>query len=104
VRALAEPTLRNVAARGVEGSFSGPFARGDAGTIHLHLQALRAHPILAGVYRALAAEALAALPVRNREALAGVLAEGAEPGAKPLPQPLRERLKPARQGGRRLKK
>jgi len=69
VRALAEATVANVFARGPQSSFSGPFARGDAETIHLHLQALRAHPILADVYRALARHAIAALPVKNRRAL-----------------------------------
>ena len=69
VRALAEATVRNVFARGPERSFSGPFARGDAETIHLHLQALEQHPILADVYRALARQATATLPVKNRRAL-----------------------------------
>ncbi|GGH16529.1 Rossmann-like and DUF2520 domain-containing protein [Silvibacterium dinghuense] len=100
VAALAVPTVGNVAARGAENSFSGPFARGDAETIHLHLQALAAHPILTAVYRSLAREALAALPVRNRPALAEALEEDRQAGAaKPEPRTrgkrLRERLKPA---------
>lgn len=69
VRALAEATAANVFARGPQASFSGPFARGDADTIHLHLQALAEHPILADVYRSLARHAVAALPVKNRDAL-----------------------------------
>ncbi|MFT4114170.1 MAG: DUF2520 domain-containing protein [Silvibacterium sp.] len=102
VAALAVPTVHNLAARGPERSFSGPFARGDAGTIHLHLQALAAHPILAGVYRALAEEALAALPVRNRESLAEVLAaNNFEAGEADGAKRLRERLKPAKSSGRR---
>jgi predicted short-subunit dehydrogenase-like oxidoreductase (DUF2520 family) len=69
VRALAEVTVRNVFARGAAKSFSGPFARGDAETIRLHLQALEEHPILADVYRSLARQALEALPVKNRPPL-----------------------------------
>lgn len=69
VKALAEATVTNVFQRGPERSFSGPFARGDAETIHLHLQALHAHPYLADVYRSLARHAIAALPVKNRRAL-----------------------------------
>lgn len=69
VRALVEVTVANVFARGPERSFSGPFARGDAETIDLHLRALAEHPILAEVYRSLARHAIAALPVKNRRAL-----------------------------------
>jgi predicted short-subunit dehydrogenase-like oxidoreductase (DUF2520 family) len=75
VQSLSERTLHNVFARGAERSFSGPFARGDAGTIRLHLQTLEAHPILADVYRSLAAHAIGALPVRNRPALEQALGE-----------------------------
>jgi predicted short-subunit dehydrogenase-like oxidoreductase (DUF2520 family) len=75
VQSLSEPTLRNVFARGAEKSFSGPFARGDAGTIRLHLKALEVHPILADVYRSLARQALETLPVRNRAGLARALGE-----------------------------
>ncbi|MBB6142408.1 putative short-subunit dehydrogenase-like oxidoreductase (DUF2520 family) [Silvibacterium bohemicum] len=73
VQSLAEPTMRNVFARGPEKSFSGPFARGDAETIRLHLQALQEHPILAAVYRSLAGFALDALPVKKSETLAKTL-------------------------------
>jgi predicted short-subunit dehydrogenase-like oxidoreductase (DUF2520 family) len=69
VEALATATARNLFARGPSRSFSGPFSRGDTHTIHLHLQALQKHPILADVYRSLALYALATLPVRNRQAL-----------------------------------
>src|SRR5579883_938468 len=44
VEALALATARNLLARGPSHSFSGPFARGDASTIRLHLQALQKHP------------------------------------------------------------
>lgn len=84
VQSLAEPTMRNVFARGEHKSFSGPFARGDAGTIRLHLKTLAAHPILAVVYRALAEHAVQTLPVRNAEALAEVLR--APVGRKKRPQ------------------
>ena len=69
VRALAEATVENVFASGPGRSFSGPFARGDAETIHLHLQALEAHPVLADVYRALGRYAVARLPVKRRRAI-----------------------------------
>jgi predicted short-subunit dehydrogenase-like oxidoreductase (DUF2520 family) len=75
VRALVEATVANVFARGPERSFSGPFARGDAETIRLHLKALEEHPMLADVYRSLgryaigARQALHALPVKNRQEL-----------------------------------
>lgn len=76
VRTLAETTATNVFTRGPLRSFSGPFARGDAEIIRLHLQALAAHPVLAEVYRSLAHHAVAALPVKNRRALKRALAEG----------------------------
>jgi predicted short-subunit dehydrogenase-like oxidoreductase (DUF2520 family) len=80
VQSLAEPTARNVFSRGAQKSFSGPFARGDAETIRLHLKVLAAHPILAAVYRSLAEHAVKSLPVRNAEALTDVLR--AESGLK----------------------
>jgi predicted short-subunit dehydrogenase-like oxidoreductase (DUF2520 family) len=76
VKALVEATVANVFARGPEKSFSGPFARGDAETIDLHLQALAEHPILADVYRSLARHAIAALPVKNRRALTDAVGTG----------------------------
>lgn len=75
VRALAKATAANVYAYGPARSFSGPFARGDAGTVLLHLQALADHPILANVYQSLARHAVATLPVRNRAALEAALSE-----------------------------
>ena len=75
VQALAEASIRNVFARGPERSFSGPFARGDAGTIHLHLQAMEKHPVLADVYRALGRYAVARLPVKKRSELNEALRE-----------------------------
>ncbi len=73
VAALAQATLRNFIERGAEQSFSGPFARGDAFTIDLHLTVLEAHPILAKVYQSLALQALEALPVRHRDELQRML-------------------------------
>lgn len=73
VRALAGATAANVFAKGAGKSFSGPFARGDAGTIDLHLQALGAHPILADVYRSLARYAVAKLPAKNVRVLKEIL-------------------------------
>ncbi|MBV8630177.1 MAG: DUF2520 domain-containing protein [Silvibacterium sp.] len=73
VESLATATSRNVFNRGPARSFSGPFARGDASTIELHLRALHAHPILAGLYRSLAVYALESLPAKNRRELEQVL-------------------------------
>ena len=73
VEALATATSRNLFACGPSNSFSGPFARGDASTIRLHLQALQKHPIVADVYRSLALHALATLPVRSAQALIAAL-------------------------------
>jgi predicted short-subunit dehydrogenase-like oxidoreductase (DUF2520 family) len=75
VHTLSEATLRNVFARGPRNSFSGPFSRGDAATVKLHLQALSGHPILADVYRSLARHAIESLPVRNRRELTQAMAE-----------------------------
>ena len=58
IEPIARATLDNFFRRGAEKSFSGPIARGDAGTIRLHLQALEPHPMLADVYRSLARNAL----------------------------------------------
>ena len=66
VGVLAQATVRNVFERGEALSFSGPFARGDVATISLHLQALAAHPIVAEIYRSLAAHAVDVLPVERR--------------------------------------
>lgn len=89
VKPLALATANNVFSQGLARSFSGPFARGDAETIRLHLQALQKHPILADLYRSLAVHALDTLPVQNAHALAEVLCEfaarkpdhGKRPGA-----------------------
>jgi predicted short-subunit dehydrogenase-like oxidoreductase (DUF2520 family) len=62
-------TIRNFFSNGGPSSFSGPFARGDAGTVSLHLAALKEHPSLQQVYRALANYALEALPVKNKQDL-----------------------------------
>ena len=70
---LAAATLDNLRKRGAANSFSGPLARGDTGTIRLHLEALGEHPVLAGVYRALAQHALDYLPVKEREAIRALM-------------------------------
>ena len=76
-RRLVEPisraTLDNFFRDGSARSFSGPIARGDVETIHLHLQALKSHPMLAGVYRSLAAYALDTLPSPRTRALRAAL-------------------------------
>lgn len=72
---LAEATLANAQSKGVAASLSGPLARGDAGTVALHLQALSEHPPLEEVYRALTAYALGHWPVRRAKDVAARLAE-----------------------------
>jgi predicted short-subunit dehydrogenase-like oxidoreductase (DUF2520 family) len=73
VRVLAETSSQNFFSRGAQRSFSGPFARGDAGTVELHLRALLEHPTLYCAYLALARNAVESLPVRNRVELERVL-------------------------------
>jgi predicted short-subunit dehydrogenase-like oxidoreductase (DUF2520 family) len=70
---IMEATLRNYFRDGAAQSFSGPFARGDAKTVSLHLAALRAHPLLSHIYTSLALHAVASLPVENQAALKRVL-------------------------------
>lgn len=82
---LAEATLSNVRKRGAGKSFSGPLARGDAGTIRLHLEALAKHPVLAGVYRALASQALESLPVKDRGEIAALLQPGRKSRKRKMP-------------------
>lgn len=82
VKALAEATVANVFQRGPRQSFSGPFARGDAHTIHLHLRALEQHPILTDVYCSLARHAIAALPVKHRRELEQAVATPTDPAHK----------------------
>jgi predicted short-subunit dehydrogenase-like oxidoreductase (DUF2520 family) len=55
---LAEGALKNVALKGTTAGLTGPVRRGDAITIHRHLDALREHPELAQLYRALARHAV----------------------------------------------
>jgi len=75
VGVLAMSTLRNYFEKGSERSFSGAFARGDAGTVELHLRALLKHPRLHKVYLELARHAVGALTVQNRVELERVLGE-----------------------------
>ncbi len=69
IEPIVRATLNNVFSQGPARSFSGPIARGDVQTIRLHLQALKPHPMLAGVYRSLALYALDALPSTKKKAL-----------------------------------
>lgn len=62
---LAEQTLANVRALGVEAALTGPIVRGDVGTLRRHLEALRHHaPEVLDLYRALAEREIA-LAVRR---------------------------------------
>ncbi len=54
VLSLASSVINNLGTRGIEGSLSGPIARGDTQTVGGHLEAIKAkHPHSEGVYRAL---------------------------------------------------
>jgi predicted short-subunit dehydrogenase-like oxidoreductase (DUF2520 family) len=69
IEPIVRATLDNFFLRGPGKSFSGPIARGDVQTIDLHLQALKPHPMLAGVYRSLALYALKTLPASGKKKL-----------------------------------
>jgi predicted short-subunit dehydrogenase-like oxidoreductase (DUF2520 family) len=73
MRPIVEQTVVNFFAHGAAASFSGPIARGDSGTVAKHLHALRRHPELLNIYRALARFAAQKLPARNRKQLASLL-------------------------------
>ncbi len=70
---LAAATVSNVTRKGLGQSLSGPWARGDVKTVKLHLGALQPHPLLANVYRSLAALALESLPTHETQALSELL-------------------------------
>jgi predicted short-subunit dehydrogenase-like oxidoreductase (DUF2520 family) len=55
---LARGALDNVVARGTILGLTGPVRRGDAATVQRHLDALRAQPEVAEIYRALARRAV----------------------------------------------
>jgi predicted short-subunit dehydrogenase-like oxidoreductase (DUF2520 family) len=69
VKTLAAATVRNYFEKGPKRSFSGAFARGDVGTVELHLRALLEHPNLHQAYLGLARNAAVTLPVREKAAL-----------------------------------
>lgn len=83
--ALAPLTLgaaQAIAGHELPQALTGPIARGDAGSVASHLQALQEHPIHARLYRALGRELLRlplALPAELRAALDALLNEP-EPG------------------------
>ncbi len=70
---MAAATVANVQKRGMERSFSGPLARGDAATLKVHREALKKHPLLAQVYESLARLAAEDLPLANRAAIQAAL-------------------------------
>jgi predicted short-subunit dehydrogenase-like oxidoreductase (DUF2520 family) len=55
---LARGALDNVSAHGTTSGLTGPVRRGDVDTVARHLDALRGHPELAEIYRALARRAV----------------------------------------------
>jgi predicted short-subunit dehydrogenase-like oxidoreductase (DUF2520 family) len=79
---LARGALDTAAARGLAGAVSGPIARGDAGVLARHLDALAGAGLDAGLLRALGlrqlalAEAAGRLDATQAEALRTLLAHG----------------------------
>jgi predicted short-subunit dehydrogenase-like oxidoreductase (DUF2520 family) len=71
---LLSQTLRNYVEYDAATAFSGPLVRGDIATVRKHLQELNSLPEARQVYLALARSALNNLPVKNRGALARMLA------------------------------
>ena len=67
-------TLQNYLAKGAAAAFSGPINRGDLATVRKHLTALKRVPAAREVYVRLAREAARTLPVKNRAAIARLLA------------------------------
>jgi predicted short-subunit dehydrogenase-like oxidoreductase (DUF2520 family) len=79
VRRIMEPivlrTVRNVLRNGAGKSFSGPLARGDVGTVELHLESLMGSPESL-VYRALMEYATEMLPVKRSDEMKKLLRRG----------------------------
>lgn len=71
---ISQATLKNAFSQGLPNSFSGPLARGDLAAIHLHLEALAGHPMLANLYRSLAFYSLEVLPGPGAEKVRRLLA------------------------------
>ena len=67
-------TLENYLAKGTAAAFSGPINRGDLATVRKHLTALKRVPAAREVYVRLAREAVRTMPVKNRAAMAKLLA------------------------------
>jgi predicted short-subunit dehydrogenase-like oxidoreductase (DUF2520 family) len=59
-------TINNLVAHGPNAAFSGPINRGDIETVRRHLAAMKKVPGAAAAYQALARNAVARLPVKNR--------------------------------------
>jgi predicted short-subunit dehydrogenase-like oxidoreductase (DUF2520 family) len=58
---LVQGTLQNVKSLGWDKALTGPISRGDEEAVRKHLEALRAHPDILEVYRALGKAALAGM-------------------------------------------
>ena len=71
---MVRRTVENFFRDGASASFSGPMKRGDVETVERHLRAVRSSPRIRNISLALAAQAAARLPVRNKAALQRLLA------------------------------
>jgi predicted short-subunit dehydrogenase-like oxidoreductase (DUF2520 family) len=58
---LVQGTLQNVKKFGLRNALTGPFVRGDAGTVRRHLEVLESRPLQLEVYRALGKQTLGLL-------------------------------------------
>jgi predicted short-subunit dehydrogenase-like oxidoreductase (DUF2520 family) len=72
---IIRQTLENYRSLGPQNSFSGPFIRGDAETVAMHLALLKKRPYTRAVYLALGRAALTGLPVKNRKEVRRLLDE-----------------------------
>ncbi len=70
---ILQQTLKNYAAFGAAGAFSGPLVRGDVDTVKQHLRVLRGSPVAREVYSELARAALQYLPVKHKRSLKRIL-------------------------------
>jgi predicted short-subunit dehydrogenase-like oxidoreductase (DUF2520 family) len=70
---IVQQTLQNYVRLGPMKAFTGPFVRGDAGTVGMHLAALAKMPAASNVYAGLAQAALELLPSKDQKEMSRLL-------------------------------